>query len=111
MLQLVEDVVVGAGCEHSGLLDGAAGDLDQVLDVLGDGPGPGGDLRKLILALQQALQRPEVALLVDEHLDLLDGAGAVIQLVEQVEVCEARVHREEREVRVLGAVSQRGVGD
>ena len=49
--------------------------------------------------------------MIDEDFDLLDAARAVIEVVQQVEVAEARLVGEEGEVGVLRAVAERGVGD
>src|SRR3989304_4508897 len=64
-----------------------------------------------VAAAEELVERPGVALLVDEGLDGVDGAGAVVELVEQVEVADARVVGEEGDAAVLGAVAQGGVGD
>ena len=109
--ELVEDVVVGRGGEHAGLLDPALREFDEQLDVLRRGARPRRDLGPLVVALQQLLDRPGVALLIDEGLDGVDRAGAVIEAMKEIVVLDAGFVREQRHAAVLGAVPERGVGD
>ena len=52
-----------------------------------------------------------VALLVDERLDGVDAAGAVVEAVQEIDVAEPGLVGEEGDARVLRAVAERGVGD
>ena len=109
--QLVEDVVVGAGGEHSRLLYPSLGYIHKHLDVLGQGPCPGRNLGKLVSPVQESVQCPQVTLLIYEDLHLLDASCAVVQLVEEVVELEAGFHGEKSEMRVLGPIPHRGIGD
>ena len=51
--ELVEDVVVGGRGEHPGLLDSAARDLGEELDVLRRGPRPRGDMGEVVAPFEE----------------------------------------------------------
>ena len=51
--ELVEDVVVGGRGEHPRLLDSAAGDLGEELDILRRGPRPRGDLGEVVTPFEE----------------------------------------------------------
>ena len=50
----------------------------ELANVLGGGTDPGGNLREFVLALEEFVEDPEVALLINERFDGLDAAGAVV---------------------------------
>src|SRR3990170_1458187 len=52
-----------------------------------------------------------IALLVDEHLDLFDSPGVIVQTVEQVHITELGFEGEEGKARVLGAIAKGRVGN
>ena len=103
--------MVRGGGEHARLFHLPLRDIDEQLDVLGRRARPCRHARPLVAPLEQLLDRPYVALLVDESFDRVDAAGVVVELMEQVVVLEADVGREDRETAVLGAIAQGRVGD
>ena len=84
--ELIEDVVVGGGGEHASFFDAPLADLVQLLYVFRVGANPGRDLREFVGALEQLLEHPLVALLVDERLDRVDAARTVVEPVKKVDV-------------------------
>ena len=70
--------MVGGGGEHTRLFDPALARSVELANVLGGGTDPGGNLREFVLALEEFVEDPEVALLINERFDGVDAAGAVV---------------------------------